>query len=49
MRKAFQTLTDNELAVVLAEQDLTIYFNKINIIDLNAVLDAEDSFPAEPI
>jgi len=46
MREAFQTLPDNELAVVLAEQDLTIYFSKTHIIDLNAVLDAEDSLPA---
>ncbi|MDF2116200.1 hypothetical protein PY365_11490 [Roseiarcaceae bacterium H3SJ34-1] len=45
MREAFQTLTDNELEVVLAEQDLTVYFSRTHIIDLNAVLDAEDSFP----
>jgi len=43
MREAFQTLSDNELAVMLAEQDLTVYFSKTHIIDLNAVLDAEDS------
>jgi hypothetical protein len=48
MRQAFQTLTDNELAVLLAEQDLTIYFSKTHIIDLKAVLDAEDSLPAAP-
>ncbi|GAA5266679.1 hypothetical protein ACOSOMT5_P3109 [Acidiphilium sp. MT5] len=46
MREAFQALTDNELEVVLAEQDLTVYFSKTHIIDLNAVLDAEDSLPA---
>jgi hypothetical protein len=46
MREAFQTLTDNELEVVLAEQDLTVYFSRTHIIDLNAVLDAEDSVPA---
>ncbi len=45
MREAFQTLTDNELEVVLAEQDLTVYFSRTHIIDLNAVLDAENSFP----
>ena len=45
MREAFQALTDNELEVVLAEQDLTVYFSRTHIIDLNAVLDAEDSFP----
>ncbi len=46
MREAFQALTDNELEVVLAEQDLTVYFSKTHIIDLKAVLDAEDSLPA---
>jgi hypothetical protein len=46
MREAFQALLDNELEVVLAEQDLTVYFSKTHIIDLNAVLDAEDSLPA---
>jgi hypothetical protein len=48
LREAFQALTDNELAVLLAEQDLTIYFSKIHIIDLKAVLDAEDSLLAAP-
>jgi hypothetical protein len=35
MREAFQTLTGNELEVVLAEQDLTVYFSRTHIIDLN--------------
>jgi hypothetical protein len=48
MREAFQALADNELEVVLAEQDLTVYFSKTHIIDLKAVLDAEDSLPAGP-
>jgi hypothetical protein len=43
MRETFQALTENELPVVLAEQDLTVYFSKTHIIDLKAVLDAEDS------
>ena len=47
MRGAFQALTDNELAVFLADQDLTVYFSKTHIIDLNAVLDAEDSLIVE--
>ncbi len=46
MREAFHALTDNELEVLLAEQDLTIYFSKTHIIDLKAVLDAEDSLLA---
>jgi hypothetical protein len=48
MREVFQALTDNELEVVLAEQDLTVYFSKTHIVDLKAVLDAEDSLPAAP-
>jgi hypothetical protein len=49
MRDAFQALTDNELAVLLAEQDLTIYFSKTHMLDLKAVLDAEDSLLAPDI
>jgi hypothetical protein len=45
MREVFRSLTDNELEVLLAEQDLTVYFSKIHEVDLNAVLDAEDSLP----
>jgi hypothetical protein len=41
MREAFQALEDNELSVVLAEQDKTVYFSKTHIIDLKAVLAAE--------
>ena len=47
MREAFQALDDNELEVVLAGQDLTVYFSKTHIIDLKAVLAAEASLPAE--
>ena len=46
MREAFQALSDNELDVVLAEQDMTIYFSKTHIVDLTAILDAEDSLSA---
>jgi hypothetical protein len=48
MRGAFKSLTGNELEVVLADQDLTVYFSKTHIIDLNAVLEAEDNLPASP-
>lgn len=48
MREAFKSLTGNELEVVLADQDLTVYFSKTHIIDLIAVLEAEDSLPASP-
>lgn len=46
MGEAFQALSDNELEVVLAEQDMTIYFSKTHIVDLTAILDAEDSLSA---
>ena len=46
MREAFQALGDNELEVVLAEQDLTVYFSKTHIIDLMAVLEAEENLIA---
>lgn len=49
MREEFRRLTDNELAVLLAEQDLTIYFSKTHIIDLTAVLDAEDSLSTDTV
>ena len=48
MREAFQALKDNELSVVLAEKDMTVYFSKTHIIDLKAVLEAEESLPPEP-
>lgn len=48
MRERFKSLTNNELDVELADQDLTIYFSKFHFIDLNAVLEAEDSLPALP-
>jgi hypothetical protein len=41
MPEDFADLEGNELQVVLAQQDVTIYFSKIHIIDLRAVLDAE--------
>lgn len=42
MRQHFEGLTDNELEVVLGQKDLTIYFSKIHVIDLKAILKAED-------
>lgn len=47
MREEFQAIEGNELPVVLADRDTTIYFSKIHIIDLQAVLEAEDSLPPE--
>ena len=48
MREAFQSIEGNELSVILAERDLTIYFSKTHIIDLKAVLEAEDRLPPDP-
>lgn len=41
IREEFTTIEGNELPVMLAEKDLTIYFSKTHIVDLKAVLDAE--------
>ena len=48
MRKAFLAIEGNELPVVLAEKDMTIYFSKTHIIDLKAVLNAEDDLDSAP-
>jgi len=47
MRAALETLTTNELAVVLAQQDTTIYFSKTHILDLKAISEAERGLPSE--
>lgn len=45
MREAFRALEGNELPVLLSDQDLTVYFSKTHIIEMKAVLEAEDSLP----
>lgn len=47
MQDDFQDLNGNELPVVLAEKDATVWFNSTHIIDLRAVLEAEESLPSE--
>lgn len=47
MREDLQGLMGNELSVVLAERDMTIYFSKTHIIDLKAILEAEQSLPSD--
>lgn len=47
LREAFQALQGNELPVVLAEKELTVFFNRLHIVDLKAVLEAEDRLPPE--
>lgn len=44
----FKAMTSNELIVLLAEKELTIYFSKIHAIDLKAVIDAESEL-LEPL
>ena len=41
MRDLFEGMTGNELEVVLGQKELTIYFSKVHVIDLRAVLLAE--------
>ncbi len=43
MRAAFEALNCNELDVALAHQELTIYFSRTHILDLGAILEAEQS------
>lgn len=47
LQEAFKALQGNELPVVLAERELTLFFNKLHIVDLKAVLEAEDRLPPE--
>lgn len=47
MRVAFEALRSNELDVVLAQQDFTIYFSRTHILDLGAILEAERSLSAK--
>jgi hypothetical protein len=42
MRMSFHDLTGNELGVVIGQQELTIYFSKVHILDMRAVLKAEE-------
>ena len=43
IRQLFLGLEGNELDVVLAQQDITIYFTKTHIADLKAVIEAEQT------
>ena len=41
MAEMFGTLTENELGIVLAQTDATIYFTKTHILDLKTVIETE--------
>jgi len=43
MREDFESLAENELPVLLADIDLTIYLSRTHIVDLMAVIEAESS------
>jgi hypothetical protein len=45
VRDLVENLNGNELEVVLAQQDMTIYLSKVHVIDIKAVLAAEASLP----
>jgi hypothetical protein len=41
LRECISEQVDNELEVVLAQQELTIYFTKTHLIDLKSIIAAE--------
>jgi hypothetical protein len=43
MRSLFLEMTTNEIEIVLAQKDVTVYFTKTHIADLKAVIQAETS------
>ena len=47
IRDMVEDLTGNELEVILAQRDMTIYLSAVHIIDIKAVIAAEASPPAE--
>ena len=42
-----ENLTGNELGIILAQQDMTIYVSTIHVLDIKAFLVAETSLPPE--
>lgn len=47
IRDMVENLTGNELEVILAQRDMTIYLSTIHLIDLKAILVAEANLPPE--
>jgi hypothetical protein len=43
-----KNLDGDELEIILAQQEMTIYLSKIHIIDIKAILEAEAKLPPEP-
>jgi hypothetical protein len=55
MRNIFATLSENELEIILAQENTTIYFTKTHIADLRKVIEVDDdasvaaTAPADPM
>jgi hypothetical protein len=47
IRDMVEDLTGNELEVILAQRDMTIYLSAVHVIDIKAVLAVEANLPAE--
>lgn len=47
IRDMVEDLTGNELEVILAQRDMTIYLSTVHVIDIKAVIAAEANLPAE--
>jgi hypothetical protein len=47
IRDTVENLVGNDLEVVLAQQDMTIYLSTVHLIDIKAVLAAESKLPPE--
>jgi hypothetical protein len=43
LKERFLLQTGNELSVVLAQQETTIYFTKMHLADLRSIIAADDS------
>ena len=43
MKDAFLSFDGNELEVVLAEETATVYFNSVHILDLEAIIESEET------
>jgi len=47
LRGLVETLEENELEVILAQKDMTIYLSTLHVLDIKAVLAAEADLSAE--
>jgi hypothetical protein len=47
IRGMVEDLTGNELEIILAQKDMTIYLSTVHVIDIKAVIVAEAHLPAK--